>query len=158
MKYKLILKDMASELSEAKDTLNKHRKAFREHFTKRVIFKDMPQEFNGWVTTLGIICYSVGKITLKPKNKKFKEKDYKDLFFSIVNEPSDIDSEFNDIILEWKKTNPKIIYYPEPTNSELIDYFNKYQKLVNKLLPLFTSKEEYNRAYYINLLTEFFNN
>ena len=158
MRYKIVLKDMSSRLSEAKQTLNNHRKAFREHFTKRIIFKDMTDEFNGWITTLGIICYTVGKITLKPKDNKFKEKEYINLFFDIINEPKDIDEEFNSIILEWRKSNPKIIYYPEPTNSELIKYFNIYQKLIKLLLPLFISKEEYSRSYYIELLTNFFNN
>lgn len=158
MKYKLVLKDMSKPLSEAKSFLMKHKNSFAEHFTKIVVFKNTTNDLDGWISTLSIICDTVGNITVTPKAKKLKEQDYRNIFFSSIESSTDIRLEYNDIILEWSKKNKKLIDINKPSKEEFELYFKMYNELKEELISLFTKKEEYDDNYYKEKLVNFFNN
>lgn len=158
MRFKIKIKDMAIPLSKAKVILENQKDAFSEHFTKICVWKNETNDLNGWIRTLAIICSNVGGLEIKTKSGKLSKKEYANYFFDVINDWTDINFEFSSILLDWRKTNPSIIYYEEPSKEEFINYFNIYNKLKEELLPKFLEKEKRNIAQYSSILTNFFNN
>lgn len=152
MRYKLVLKDMAMELSKAKGILKNNSDSFAEHFTKIAIYKNSTNDLNGWIRTLAIICTNVGNIPVKTKSGKLSEKDYLEYFFNSINDYKDLRQNYYSILLKG---------FSEVENAEnkesLNNWFNIYKELKTLLLTKFLQNEDLTLSQYKSLITDFFN-
>ena len=143
--------EMTTSLSQAKKELKEQRDAFAEHFVKCCVWRNSTNDMNNWINTLSLICAYVGKIILKDTNKKLDSSYYSNIFFDVINEPTDFERVFYKININNFKNR-----HDDLENIEILNYFKLYKQLCEVLLNSFISKNVYKTVYYRMLIENFF--
>ena len=139
------LLEMAMPRDVAKKRIERLADTTCEHLLKCIVFKNSTGNLNHWIVEVSTNFTLCGNITLKPKNNKFTEKEYR----KIVFESNFEDKENVELILKFyhaKWSNE----YPEFTvTTELVEeVYAIANEIVDEVVDLFLQKTHYERDAY----------
>lgn len=162
---KMYVRAMALPKQEAIRRANSYSLDIVEHTIKLVLYSDIrPDDAMHWVEEIASWLRYVGKITIKPSNKKLKPSDLENTVFSWAGDDL---YDYEALLEEFQRNNArgKFNYadkesYPEieVTASLASDLMDVSYSMIDSAIPLMTDKQEHSKQDYIDALVPVFKN
>lgn len=131
------LLEMAMPRNVAKKKIERLAETTCEHVLKCIVFEDTTNNLNHWIVEVATNCTLCGNMTLKPKNNKFSEKEYRKLLFESNFEDKDnVELMLKFYHQKWKQSYPSFKVTPE-----LIDkVYYSANELIDAVVDMFLQK------------------
>lgn len=142
---------MSMERDRAKKQIASFSETIMEHIIKLLVYSDIrPNDIAGWIHTVARSIHNADDVTVKPNNKKLKEKDILSSLFGCMGD--DI-RDYRRALLAFKEDNRRGLFnyddkqsYPdfEVTFELSDDLMTMCYDIIDVTMPLLTDKKDHN--------------